>query len=192
MITKTLKMKRNLLLMYCLCAFIGAHAQSTAFLVPNRIEVELLKDEISNLNTKDINYKSKLAALQTQQYQSELKAVEFETLISTAVNEESKTTKSQFSFKTKTGAVVFWSKTSNYSATGVPIKPPGGRPCQPGACLTFLLFATEECPSCDFSNFVKIREFAYQNKKYAIYKASASGTIVMEKYKIVNFQYARR
>lgn len=165
------------------------NAQKAAFLVPERVEVEILKDEIKALNQKDANYKSKLTALQKQEKQAEEKATELENILSTALTMEKKAATTEF--KSKKGETVIWTKTSQFSAGTAPIKPPGGRPCQPGACLDFLFFLSEECPSCDFSSFEKIRELKVQGKKYSVYKASVKATINTAKYKIAASGYAR-
>lgn len=185
-------MKKTIILSLFLGFVFGAKAQKAAFLVPERIEVEIIKDEIKALNTKDANYKSKLASLQSQQNMAEMAANELEDVLNLALAEEAKSSNAQVNFKSKTGQNVSWSKTSKLAAAGTPIRPPGGRPCLPGACLDFLYFLTEECPSCDFASFEKIRELLIKGKKYSIYKAPAKATINTARYKVAASQYVRK
>jgi DNA repair exonuclease SbcCD ATPase subunit len=191
---KTFKMKKALISCLVILTFLNfGCAQKAAFLVPDRIDVEITKDEIKNLSQKDPNYKSKLSNLQKNLKESEKKAVDLEAILNQAKKEEGSSKAEIIKFKTQNGINVLWATLGKSDGIIVPGKPPGGVPCGPGGkCLEFLYFLTEECPSCDFSSFEKIRELTVQNVKYSIFKAPAKKTINTSRHRISANAYARR
>jgi hypothetical protein len=187
---KLSKLKIFLLCSVLLVVTFLVQAQNAAFLVPDRIEAEIIKDEIKALDKKDASYKSKLAGLQKQQTQAESKALALEEVLIAGLNQEKNSTQSSFNYKDKSGATVVWRKTSDMkgltSGNTVP-RPPGGRPCLPGACLDFLLVPSED----DYSNYEKVREVEMKGRKYKIYKIKANQTSKIARYTISANQYAR-
>ncbi len=177
---KSIKLNFKSVFFACLAFFLSnifCTAQAPMY-VAHRIESEILKYEIQKLDTKDANYKSRLAELKKKEAAFNTKATNLEDAILKAFEAEQNGAKSPIKVQYNGVNIEMISLVS--ATTGVRPRP-GPLPCQGGACKEFFILAQK----CDWKTAKAVKQIIVNGTTLQLFLVpDLNGTMTTERHQI--------